>query len=324
MMNNVFIKQRIVFMGSPEFAVPSLNALIESGHDIVAVYTQAPKAKNRGHHVQKTPIHLLAEQFEIPVYTPTSLKTEEAQNIFSSHKADIGFVAAYGLILPKQILNSPRLGCINIHASLLPRWRGAAPIHRAILANDNESGITLMQMDEGLDTGDMLAKVTVNMPPDITTPILHDQLSHAGAKLLADNLPDIFDGALRPVAQDDTDVTYAHKLTKEESRVSFLDSAQSIETKVRALNPWPGVYFNFAEIPIKIHQSTIINLAETSSNTPQAGTFFQTKDHALCVACGNNSYLSLQYLQRPGGKPLASEDFLAGFEQLRHARVQKI
>ncbi len=298
---------RIIFMGSPAFSVPALESLIKAGHKIVAVYTQPPKEKDRGHHVQKVAVHQKAEELSLDIYTPKTLKIKEEQDIFLKHKADIAVVAAYGLILPKEILEVPRLGCINIHASLLPRWRGAAPIHRAIMAGDQKTGITIMQMDVGLDTGDMFAKGEIPITDKTTTFALHDQLSIMGADLIVKILKDIEMKSITPTPQPDESVTYAHKLKKEEGLLNWSEPAASLDRKVRALNPWPGTWFPHKGVSIKVLEATYI---KDVNGIP--GTFCHTAEHPWVVNCTEGA-IALDKVQRPGGKPLTVFEFLKGY-----------
>lgn len=296
---------RIIYMGTPEFAVPALQSLVDHGYHVVAVYSQPPRPKNRGHQVTKSPVHTLAESLSIAVYTPTSLKTPEAREIFKSHNADLTIVAAYGLILPQVILDTPRLGCINIHGSLLPKWRGAAPIHRSMLSGDTVTGITLMQMDAGLDTGDMLAKGEYPLDQEDTFTHVHDGMATLGAALLMHMLPDYLLGKVTPEKQDNTLATYAHKLKKEESLLDFSLSAIQLMRRVKTLNPWPGTATHYDGMLLKILDVTIT--FEESSLTP--GTLLEGGK----VVCGDGHVLQILKLQRPGGKPLVISEFLRGF-----------
>lgn len=302
----VLTPQRLIFMGTPEFSVRALKVLIESGHNVVAVYTRSPKARDRGHNIQKTPVHVCADEHNIPVYTPKSLRNEEEQAFFKSLNADLAIVAAYGLILPVEILKAPRLGCVNIHASLLPRWRGAAPIQRAIMAEDAETGVTLMQMDVGLDTGDMLVKSYVPISTEITASSLHDQLMESGATLLRDSLDALLLQTIQAEAQPEEGVMYAAKLEKPEGELNWNQSATALQARIRALNPWPGTWFTLNDIAIKVLEAEVVDASL------RAGTFFEIENHALCVACEQGG-LSLKTVQRAGGKPLDAEAFLRGF-----------
>jgi methionyl-tRNA formyltransferase len=236
---------RLVFMGSPVFSVAILDALAAAGHAVVACYAQPPKPAGRGHKVQPCPVHAHAERLGIPVRTPKSLRAADVQAEFRDLAADVAVVAAYGLILPRPILEAPRLGCVNVHASLLPRWRGAAPIQRAILAGDGQTGVTIMQMDEGLDTGAMLLAEAVPIAPDTTAPSLHDALSALGARLVVAALDGLAAGTLQAVPQPADGVTYAAKLDRAEARIDWRSEAAAVDRAVRALNPWPGTFSNW-------------------------------------------------------------------------------
>lgn len=291
-------------MGSPAFSVAALTKLCQAGHEIVAVYCQPPKPKDRGHSVQKGAVHLAAETLGLKVYTPKTLRNEEEQAIFRNHNADVAVVAAYGLILPKPILEAPKLGCINIHASLLPRWRGAAPIHRAILEGDTETGITIMQMDEGLDTGAMLSIQSLPITEKTTTPLLHDQLSAIGADLIVStlaNLPNI-----TPTPQPTEGVTYAHKLVKSDGHLDWNLPAIELKRKIAALNPWPGTWFDHKGISIKVLEGTVVPMAG------KPGTFLQTPEYPWIICCSEGA-LSLEKVQKPGSKPLSTTEFLRGY-----------
>lgn len=292
-------------MGTPAFSVPTLQALLDSHHSVIAVYTQPPRPSGRGHHVQKSPIHLLAEKHNIPVYTPKTLRSPESQEEFSALRADAAVVIAYGLILPKAILDAPQFGCINVHASLLPRWRGAAPIHRALLAGDAETGITIMKMDEGLDTGPMLSKGDLPIGPTTSATDLHDQLSKLGADLLLPALEGYIAGNLTPLIQPEEGVTYAHKLAREEGRLEWQNSADYLERQIRALNPWPGTWFEHEGVNLKVSSATVVEDDSTSS----PGLVLD--DH-LIIACGQGT-LHIHKIQRPGGAPLTTEAFLRGY-----------
>ena len=305
-------------MGTPVYSVPTLNALLTTDHSVVAVYTQPPKARDRGHSICNTPIHDVALQHNIPVFTPKSLRSTEEQDLFKSLDADLAVVIAYGLILPKAILDAPQLGCVNLHASLLPRWRGAAPIQRAIMARDPQSGVTLMQMDEGLDTGDMLAEWVIPLAQTITAPILHDQLANVSATLLMHHLDALEHQTVQPRHQPTEGVCYAHKLEKHEGELSWHQSAVHTDACIRALNPWPGTWVMIDGVPIKI-----IKACPVEGNTDKTpGTFFSTDTDPLCVSCGDGTILALGTLQKPGGKPLNAGDFLRGYQPL-NAIVQR-
>jgi methionyl-tRNA formyltransferase len=297
---------RIAFMGTPEFAAYILEALLNQPYQLVAVYTQPPRAKGRGYALTQSPVHTLAALHNIPVFTPTSLKTEEAQNQWASLELDVAIVAAYGLILPKAILEAPHKGCLNVHASLLPRWRGAAPIQRAILAGDRETGVTIMKMDVGLDTGDMLLTERVPLDDNTTTPSLLDGLAEAGARALLKALPPYLAGTLAPAPQPEQGVTYAEKLKKEEGLLDWTLPAVLLERKVRALNPWPGTWFTVGEDRIKVLEATAL---PTPSPHPP-GTII---DDQLTIACGMGA-LRPVWVQKVGKSPLLTADFLRGYE----------
>ena len=296
-------KTRIAFMGTPEFAAPALQALIDKGYQIAAAYSQPARPKGRGHKLQKGPVHELAEKYNIPVFTPTTLKSEDAQEEFKSLNLDLAVVAAYGLILPQAILDSPRKGCLNIHGSLLPRWRGAAPIHRAILAGDKTTGITIMKMDPGLDTGPMILKKEIEITPHITAAELYDQMAKLGAEALIEALPGYMDGSLKPTPQPDEGVTYAQKIEKGEGLLNFEDSAENLMRKIRALNPWPGTWFEFEGKRIKIIQAEM----ELRSSGP-VGTVL---DEHLSLQTGSGILRPLK-IQGEGSNIMETNAFLRG------------
>ena len=289
---------RIVFMGTPDFAVPTLDALVAAGHEIVAAYSQPPRPAGRGKALQPSPVHRRAEALGIPVHTPLTLRNPEAQAEFAALEADVAVVAAYGLILPQPVLDAPRLGCLNVHASLLPRWRGAAPIQRAILAGDAETGITIMQMERGLDTGPMLATVTTPVDGK-TAGALTDELAAKGAALMVEVLNAI--PAATPQPEDD--VTYAAKIDKAESRLDFTAPAAQVERQVRAFNPAPGAWFEYGGERIRIHQAAVHSAAE------QAGTVLD--DH-LTIACTTGA-ICPTLVQRAGRGVMTTGELLRGF-----------
>jgi methionyl-tRNA formyltransferase len=286
---------RIVFMGTPDFAASALEALLRSGHDVVCVYSQPPRPKGRGQMVQKSPVHELADTHKIPVLTPKTLKNADAQAVFAAHDVDIAVVAAYGLILPQAVLNAPKYGCLNIHASLLPRWRGASPIQRAIWAGDASSGVTIMQMDEGLDTGDMIAKSDVSITPVMTSAALHDVLADQGAALIVQVLDGIaHHGKPQAQVQDEALVSYAHLLKKDDGRIDWTQNAAAIDRQVRALNPWPGVYTDGGGLRFKV----IAAVCAAQDSGAAAGEVLDRFGH---VACGGGSVLQILKIQ-PAGK----------------------
>lgn len=298
---------RIVFMGTPDFAVPALRALVEAGYDVVAVYSQPPRPKNRGHKVIKTPVHILADAYNIDVYTPVNFRHVDDRTQLQNLNPDVIIVAAYGLILPQSVLDIPPLGCVNIHGSLLPRWRGAAPIHRAMLAGDAVTGITLMRMDAGLDTGDMIAENTMDLHTDHTFEVVHDLMSHMGADLLMEHLLDYCAGHIDMRVQPDEGVTYAHKLTKDESLIDWTQPRDVIARHIHTLNPWPSTHTFYNGQRLKIRGVSRIIGAHSTHNP---GTLID--DHAH-VVCGDGGILSLDILQREGGSPLPKDAFLRGF-----------
>jgi methionyl-tRNA formyltransferase len=291
-------------MGTPDYSVPALNSIIRAGYDVVAVYSQPPRPAGRGHKVVKSAVHQAAELLGIPVYTPVSLRDQEVQKQFAAHKADVAVVVVYGLILPLEILKAPPYGCINIHASILPRWRGAAPIQRAILAGDHETGVTIMQMDEGLDTGDMLLQDVIPITTSSTSDELHERIFDMGSKLIIEVLHELESDELDPQAQPIDGVTYADKLVKDEGQIDWYESAEDIERKVRALNPKPGVWFVFAGERIKVLEAEVAHL-------PTIGKPGEILDDQLTVACGDES-LRLLRVQKAGGRPVSTRDFLNG------------
>jgi len=290
---------RIVFMGSPDFAVPSLNALVEAGHEVVAVYSQPPRAAGRGKAERKTAVHERAEQLGIEVRTPRTLRDEDEQARFRALDADLAVVAAYGLILPKPILEAPKAGCINVHASLLPRWRGAAPIQRAILAGDEATGVTIMQMEEGLDTGPMLFKVVTRVDRK-SAGQLTDELAELGALALARWL----EVPTPPEPQPEVGVTYASKVDKAEARIDWSLPAEQVERQVRAFNPMPGAWFEANGERIKLLEATIGKDAH--------GRAGEVLDDSLNIACAEG-YIRPLKAQRAGRGVMAPGELLRGF-----------
>ena len=295
---------RLAFMGTPDFAVPSLVALAEAGHEIACVYSQPPRPAGRGHKERPSPVQRLAEARGWPLRTPASLKEPEAQAAFADLGLDAAVVVAYGLILPKAILDAPRLGCLNAHASLLPHWRGAAPIQRAILAGDAESGVTIMQMDEGLDSGAILLRQAVPIGPATTAATLHDELATLGADLLVQALDGLAAGTLAGRAQDEAKACYAEKLSRDEGRLDWRRPAAALARQVRALTPWPGAV---AALPgggrLKVLRAEAL---EGSSGPP--GTLL---DPAMTVACGEGA-LRLLEVQKAGKATVEGAAFLRG------------
>lgn len=299
--------QRIIFMGTPEFAVPALKSLIEAGLSVKAVYTQPPRPSGRGYNLKKSPVHLVAEAYQIPVMTPSSLKSLEAQREFSSFNPTLAIVAAYGLLLPQKILEIPPLGCVNIHASLLPRWRGASPIHRALQAGDLETGITFMLMDEGLDTGSILAQKAIPITSQTTTPMLHDQLAALGAEALVPTLEAWILGGIIPIPQPQEGVVYAPKLSREEGILEPSKPAHDLERQIRAFIPWPGSFLKIRDLTVKVLRAHV--LEEPVSETPG---FLKITKTTLLLATTKH-WLSLDELQPPGKNPLDSKDYINGY-----------
>jgi len=293
---------RIVFMGTPAFAAVALKAILDARHDVAAVYSQPPRPKGRGLETQKSPVHILAEEHGIAVHTPTSLKNADEAASFAALKPDVAVVAAYGLILPKAILLAPRHGCLNIHASLLPRWRGAAPIQRAIMAGDTETGVTIMQMEEGLDTGPMLLKAALPIEADTNAGALHDALADVGARLICDALDRLPDGPT-PVPQPADGVTYAAKITKEECRIDWRRSAAELDRQIRGLSPAPGAFTG-----IKGEHLTIL-AADVLAQSGAPGT---TLDERLTIACGEGA-LRPTLVKRAGKRAMSTDELLRGF-----------
>jgi methionyl-tRNA formyltransferase len=298
------IFMRLAFMGTPDFAATALRALIDAGHEIACVYTQPPRPANRGKQLAKSPVHLLAEAHGLLVRTPVKLRDAADQQDFADLNLDVAVVAAYGLILPQAILAAPRFGCLNIHASLLPRWRGAAPIHRAIMAGDAQSGVCIMQMEAGLDTGPVLLREALNINADDTTPTLHDKLATLGAHMCVTALAQ-FDH-LVAVPQSTDGITYAHKIDKAEARLDFTQDAAILERHVRALAPYPGAYIELGGERIKILQAQV-----GAAHGQSPGTIMNAD---FDIACGSDGSLRPMMLQRAGKQPVGIDDFLRGFD----------
>ncbi|WP_049538301.1 methionyl-tRNA formyltransferase [Vibrio harveyi] len=296
---------RIVFAGTPDFAARHLAALLSSEHEVIAVYTQPDRPAGRGKKLTASPVKTIALEHDIPVYQPENFKSDEAKQELADLNADIMVVVAYGLLLPQVVLDTPKLGCINVHGSILPRWRGAAPIQRSIWAGDAETGVTIMQMDIGLDTGDMLKIATLPIEASDTSASMYEKLAGLGPDALIDCLADIATGKAEPVKQDDKLANYAKKLSKEEARIDWNDDAAHIERCVRAFNPWPMSHFEAAENSIKVWESRV---ADQTSDKP-AGTILQADKTGIYVATGNG-VLVLEQLQVPGKKAMSVQDIL--------------
>lgn len=296
---------KIVFAGTPDFAARHLAALLSSHHKVVAVYTQPDRPAGRGKKLTASPVKQLAQEHGIPVYQPASLKAEEAQQELAAIDADIMVVVAYGLLLPKAVLDTPRLGCINVHGSILPRWRGAAPIQRAIWAGDTQTGVTIMQMDEGLDTGDMLKIATLDIDAKETSATLYERLAELGPQALVECLGDIASGNAVAEKQNDELANYAKKLSKEEAQIDWSMSAVAIERCIRAFNPWPMSHFSVADNNIKVWDAEVE--AENSDKAP--GTILSADKKGIRVATGEG-VLRLLSIQPPGKKAMSAADIL--------------
>lgn len=293
---------KIVFMGTPEFSVPVLQSLVDAGHEIVCVYCQPPRPAGRGKKDRPTPVHTRALELGLDIRHPTSLKSVEEQSEFAALNADVAVVVAYGLLLPQPVLDAPKFGCLNIHASLLPRWRGAAPIHRAIMSGDQKTGICIMQMEAGLDTGPVLLTAEMDIHPTDTTAILHDRLSEQGAGLIVealDTLPN-----LHAVPQPSEGVTYAHKIDKSEARIDWSQSAIEVDRQIRGLSPFPGAWFQVGDDRIKALAS------EVAPNV--SGPSGQVMSDDFVIACGSGA-LRILTAQRSGKSAQSAEIFLRGY-----------
>ena len=293
-------KLKIVFMGTPDFSVPALQSLLDAGHEVVCVYSQPPRKSGRGQKFRPGPVHAFAETKGIEVRTPKSLKDDAEQQAFADLGADVGVVVAYGLILPSAILHSPRLGCVNIHASLLPRWRGAAPIQRALQAGDSETGVTIMQMDEGLDTGPMLMTEALPIPFDMNAQDLHDALSDLGGRLVVAALGSLENATIEAEPQPQVGVTYAKKIDKAETRLDWSQTAEDLAHKVRGL--YPLAWFEVNGLRVRVHAAKVEN---------GSGTHGRTLDDGLLVACGQGA-LRLTHVQPAGKGVMDAAAFLNG------------
>ncbi|WP_168394888.1 methionyl-tRNA formyltransferase [Erwinia amylovora] len=295
----------IIFAGTPDFAARHLDALLSSGHRVVGVFTQPDRPAGRGNKLSASPVKQLAEQHHIPVFQPSSLRPEENQQRVAALNADVMVVVAYGLILPKAVLDMPRLGCINVHGSLLPRWRGAAPIQRSLWAGDAETGVTIMQMDIGLDTGDMLHKLACPIDATDTSATLYDKLADLGPAGLISTLAQLADGSAQPQVQDEAKVSYADKLSKEESRLDWSLSAAQLERCIRAFNPWPVSYFVIDEQPVKVWKASV--LPAVSGRQP--GEVLQADKQGIQVVTADG-VLNIEELQPAGKKAMKAQDLL--------------
>jgi len=298
---------RVVFMGTPDFSVPTLSEIVSAGHDVAGVYTQPPRPAGRGMEERKSPVHSFAEEAAIPVFTPKTLRRPEVQEEFASLSPDVAVVAAYGLLLPPPVLQTPPLGCLNLHASLLPRWRGAAPIQRAIMAGDKEPGVMIMKMDQGLDTGPVALADHLLIGPDTTAGEIHDQLSLMGASLMLSALSLLERSELIFSPQPKDRATYAPKIAKEETRIDWKKTSAEVHNRIRALSPYPGAWFE-ALLGGKAERVKVLR----SVLVPGKGDPGQLLDANLTVACGSLA-VRLTQVQRSGRKPMGGADFLRGF-----------
>ncbi len=308
---------RIIFAGTPDFSVPALKALIQEGYDVVAVYTQPDRKTGRGQKITHTAVKKVALEHDIPVFQPTTLKTDEAQEQVAELNADTMVVVAYGMILPKSILDTPKYGCLNIHGSLLPRWRGAAPIQRAIQMGDDETGICIMQMDVGLDTGDVLHEERLTIESNDTTQTLHDKLSALGASCLISTLNDLSDKQANAIKQDDEHTTYAEKISKAEGVIDWNDSAQEIDCRIRAFNPWPVCETKLKGQRVRVWMSHFESDTEAlpEPDKTKPGQIVRINENAIEVACGEG-FVQLTNLQREGSKAMPIKEFINGFDDL--------
>jgi len=297
---------RVVFMGTPDFAVPTLAEIVGQGHEVLAVYTRAPAAAGRGMDLKPSPVHRMAERFAIPVFTPKTLRSEDAAQTFRDLGADVAVVVAYGMILPRAILDAPELGCLNLHASLLPRWRGAAPIQRAIMAGDDETGIAVMRMEEGLDTGPVAMAEKVTITPDMNAGELHDRLMGLGADLMVRALAALSRGGLTFTPQSEEGVTYAHKITNEDGRLDWSKPATALHNQARGLSPFPGAFFSadFGKGPERVK----VLRSATAEGAGAPGTLI---DPSGVVACGEGALRLLQ-VQPAGKQAMGADEFLRG------------
>ncbi|GHA31781.1 methionyl-tRNA formyltransferase [Devosia pacifica] len=296
---------RVIFMGTPDFAVPTLTEIVAAGHEIVAVYTRAPKPAGRGKSERRSPVHEQAESLGLPVFTPKSLKGIAEQDVFASHAADVAVVVAYGLLLPKPILDAPRMGCLNLHGSLLPRWRGAAPIQRAVMAGDERTGVMVMHMDEGLDTGPVGLVDEMPIGPDMTTGELHDAMMRVGADLMGRALAALERQSLEFTPQQQEGVTYASKIEKSETRIDFSRPAEEVHNHIRGLSPFPGAWFELGIGGKPVRVKALRSQIATGDAAP--GTILD----GLTIACGTGAVRLVQ-VQREGRGPMDAETFLRG------------
>ncbi len=296
---------RVIFAGTPDFAARHLDALLAANYNVVGVFTQPDRPAGRGKKLMPTPVKVVAHEHGLPVFQPASLRPADNQQLIADLNADIMVVVAYGLILPKAVLEMPRLGCINVHGSLLPRWRGAAPIQRSLWAGDDETGVTIMQMDVGLDTGDMLYKLACPITPDDTSASLYDKLAELGPQGLIETLQLLASGKAKPEVQDESKVTYAEKLSKEEALLDWSLSAAQLERCIRAFNPWPMSYFMMDGQPVKVWKASVI---ETTMNAVP-GTILEADKQGIQIATAQG-VLNIEELQPAGKKAMKAQDLL--------------
>lgn len=301
---------RVIFMGTPEFSIPTLAEIMNKGHEVVGVYSQPPRKAGRGGKVRKTPVHDYAESSGLEVFTPKSLKSEEQVEAFKALNADVAIVVAYGLLLPTPILEACSLGCLNVHGSLLPRWRGAAPIQRAIMAGDNATGVMIMQMDEGLDTGDILLSEHIPISETMTAGDLHDDMMIRGADLLGRALDALERGSLVPTPQPKEGVTYAKKIEKAESKIDWSKSSEDIHNHIRGLSPFPGAWF---EIEKNNEKKERIKIIRSVLPVDQVASLQNKHEDELVIECGEGA-IQLIEVQREGKKPMSAKDFLNGLQ----------
>lgn len=299
---------KLIFAGTPDFAAQHLNILIDAGHELLAVYTQPDRPGGRGKKPQASPVKKLALKHDIPVEQPLNFRSDEALQALAAYQAELMVVVAYGIILPQTVLDTPKLGCINVHASILPRWRGAAPIQRAIEAGDDESGVTIMQMDAGLDTGDMLQITRLTLDADETAASLHDRLAEIGGPALLSTIEQLEQGSAIPQKQDDQQACYAHKISKQEARIDWTLPADIVDRKIRAFTPFPGAYTELAGQRIKLHRAR----PQLKAHNAKPGTVLSVDAEGIDIACGEQSYLHIETLQWPGSRAMAVADLLNG------------
>ncbi|MEB7544868.1 methionyl-tRNA formyltransferase [Enterobacter huaxiensis] len=296
---------RIIFAGTPDFAARHLDALLSSGHEVVGVFTQPDRPAGRGKKLTPGPVKVLAEEHGLPVFQPASLRPQENQQLVADLNADVMVVVAYGLILPKAVLDMPRLGCVNVHGSLLPRWRGAAPIQRSLWAGDTETGVTIMMMDIGLDTGDMLHKLACPITAEDTSATLYDKLADLGPQGLIETLQQLADNTAKPEVQDEALVTYAEKLSKEEAQIDWSLSAAQLERCIRAFNPWPMSWMTIDGQPVKVWKASVID----GDTKAEPGTIIESNKQGIQVATAEG-ILNLESLQPAGKKAMSAQDLL--------------